>query len=306
MKFQLFQPLSFILLGQRSNQEDCRWPDCDEIDAKQHFFIVCDGVGGQEKGEVASNLVTKTIAHALEQFDWNNEFDNAAFASVLDEAYNALDRQATDANKGMATTFTLLVFHAGGVAMAHIGDSRIYHIRAHEGIIYRSNDHSLVNSLVHRGVLTPEQASVDPRRNIITRYMAPTDADQTRSMANLLNTKDVKQGDYFFLCSDGVLQSLDDDTLMEIMEDDSDNAEKMRRIKNLCADSSDNSTAIMIQVKDVENDPRDNLAHIPDDPGQTMVVNENEEGVVNIASQNRKRHDENNKSLLERLKNIFH
>ena len=155
-----------MLLGQRSNQEDCRWPQEDVIDAHQRFFIVCDGVGGQDKGEVASSL---------ENFDWNEEFTNAAFAEVLDEAYNALDHQATNANNGMATTFTLVVFHTGGVAMAHIGDSRIYHVREHEGIIYRSSDHSLVNNLVHRGVLTPQQASVDPRRNIITRYMAPTD-----------------------------------------------------------------------------------------------------------------------------------
>ena len=69
MEIKLAQAYSFCQLGQRKNQEDARWPNTDIIDEKQRFFVVCDGVGGSEKGEVASSTVCHSIQEALSHVD---------------------------------------------------------------------------------------------------------------------------------------------------------------------------------------------------------------------------------------------
>ena len=102
----------------------------------------------------------------------------------------------------MGTTMTFVCFHQGGCMMAHIGDSRIYQVRPGQGIVYRSEDHSLVNSMVRAGVISPEQSIDHPQSNVITRCMEPKDPDRDRCMATVVSTTDVRRGDYFLLCTD--------------------------------------------------------------------------------------------------------
>lgn len=305
MKISLRQAYSFILLGKRSNQEDSRFPDMDVLPPNQRFFIVCDGVGGHAKGEVASGLVANTIGSALMQFDWSKDFTNADFGRALDKAYNALDANAANNNHDMATTMVLAAFHGSGMTLAHIGDSRIYHIRPDDGIIYRSDDHSMVNTMVHNGMITPDEAETDKRRHIITRYMSPTDADQTRCMATVLQTADVKDGDYVFLCSDGVLQSIDDEMLIDIMGNATSDEQIIAQMKERCQASSDNSTAILIHVDHVEYaDGAGALRHGNAD-GNTIRCDNNEAGVVNIASTLRTNPNKPKCGIWSFLKRIF-
>ena len=302
MIIHLRQSYSFILQGKRENQEDSRFPDKDMPDASQRFFIVCDGVGGHSKGEVASRLVANSMGSLLSKFDWKENFSNADFRHVLDVAYNELDANAVSANRDMATTLVLAAFHDGGMTLSHIGDSRVYHIRPNEGIIYRSDDHSMVNTMVHNGMITPDEATIDNRRHIITRYMSPTDADQTRCMATVLRTADVQDGDYVFLCSDGVLQCIDDDALLDILSRNNDDRIVMEEIKRRCIDSSDNSTATLIHIDKVEQGLP--LYHqLTLDDNNTAYYNHNEDGVVNIASTMRTRKKSN--GLISFLKGLF-
>lgn len=254
MNIFLSRTYSFCQLGQRKNQEDARYPDMDVIDNQQHFFVVCDGVGGSEKGEVASTTVCHSFQESLSDFDFESmAFDNADFSQVLDSTYDALDAIASQRNQDMATTMTFVCFHQGGVMMAHVGDSRIYQVRPGQGIIYRSEDHSLVCSLVRAGVISPDQAINHPQSNVITRCIEPTSPDRDRSMATVVNTENVKQGDYFFLCTDGVLHCITDDDLETILASSRSNQEKMETIASLCLDSPDNNTAILVQVARVED-----------------------------------------------------
>lgn len=287
MRINLRQTFSFILLGTRSNQEDSRFPDMDVLPADQRFFIVCDGVGGNASGEVASGLVAKTMGAALSGFDWNENFTNADFGRALDKAYNALDANAVHHNNEMATTMVFAAFHGHGLTLAHIGDSRIYHIRPAEGIIYRSDDHSMVNTMVHNGMITPDEAKSDRRRHIITRYMSPTDYDQTRCMATVLQTADVKDGDYIILCSDGVLQSIDDDLMIDIIGNAASDEQIISDMRDKCRSSSDNSTAMLIHVDHVEYDSSADVMHQDNTDGNTVRCDYNEAGVVNIASTHR-------------------
>lgn len=254
MEIRLGQAYSFHQRGLRDNQEDARHPDMDTPNPKQRFFIVCDGVGGCDKGEVASQTVCEAFGKALKQTDFEKNFSNEEFSHTLDTAYNALDAKANDENRDMGTTLTFVCFHAKGCTMAHIGDSRIYQIRPSEGIIYRSDDHSMVNMMVHNGALTPEQAIDHPQSNVITRYMEPVASDRERCMATVMRTIDIEAGDYFFLCTDGVLHKVSDDNLMEILCSDLDNQAKMQKIADMSKDSEDNNTAYLIPVADIVKD----------------------------------------------------
>lgn len=251
MEINLHQAYSFHQVGKRDYQEDSRFPDMDKPFITQRFFIVCDGVGGCDKGEVASQTVCNTFGKTLSDYDFTKDFSNKDFSHVLDAAYNALDSVANQENQEMATTLTFVCFHGGGCTMAHIGDSRIYQIRPSEGIIYRSDDHSMVNTMVHNGVLTPEQAINHPQGHVITRYMEPVDSDQNRCMATVMRTIDVMTGDYFFLCSDGVLHCVSDEELVNILLSNGSNEEKIHKIAVQCKDSEDNNTAYMISVAEV-------------------------------------------------------
>lgn len=252
MKITLGQTYSFHQQGQRDYQEDSRFPDTDKPYASQRFFVVCDGVGGCEKGEVASQTVCDAIGKAMANVDLSQAFNNADFSKVLDEAYDALDRKTNKQNQEMATTLTFACFHDGGCTLAHIGDSRIYQLRKGQGIIYRSEDHSLVNSMVHNGMITPDEALDNPQKHVITRYMESVDSDQNRCMATVMSTKDVREGDYILLCTDGVCNQIDDDEITDILfnEEMSDEI-KMSTIAQMCSNSDDNNTAILIPVINV-------------------------------------------------------
>jgi len=255
MKIHLYQSYSFHQQGLRDYQEDSRFPDTDVPKTSQRFFLVCDGVGGCEKGEIASQTVCGTFGKVLSGFDFGKDFKNSDLSHVLDKVYDALDEEANDENREMATTMTFIAFHEGGCTMAHIGDSRIYQIRPSEGILYRSDDHSMVNSMVHNGMISPEEAINHPQSNVITRYMESVESDQNRSMATVMRTKDIQAGDYFFLCTDGVLHCVSDDVLMDILVSDNDDESKIQTIAMTCQNCEDNNTAYLIHVSNVETDP---------------------------------------------------
>lgn len=254
MEIKLKTAYSFRQQGRRDHQEDSRHPNEEQALATQRFFVVCDGVGGCEKGEVASQTVCEAIGKAMTGVDFSRDFTNEDFHKVLDSAYNALDRAANSGSRDMGTTVTFVCFHAGGCTMAHIGDSRIYQIRPSEGIIYRSDDHSLVNSMVHNGMITPEEGLTHSQRNVITRFMEPVEADQNRCMATVMRTTDVMAGDYFLLCSDGVLHCISDEHLLQILMGDKSNEKKMHLIADMSKESEDNNTAWLIAVADVIDD----------------------------------------------------
>ena len=125
------------------------------------------------------------------------------------DAYLAAHPEAV----GMATTLTMLAFDdGGGVTVAHIGDSRVYQFRDGR-IVFRTEDHSLVHVWVKLGRITAEEASRHPQRHVITRAIqgssAPAEADVVR-------LTDVRPGDRFLLCTDGVTDVITDDALSSL------------------------------------------------------------------------------------------
>ncbi|MBD5286466.1 MAG: protein phosphatase 2C domain-containing protein [Muribaculaceae bacterium] len=256
MIIELDSVYSFHQLGGRDNQEDSRYPDSDTIAIDCAAFAVCDGVGGCEKGEVASATVCRRIGKLVASHRNTDLFTDQDFRYLLTQCYSALDEVSDKTNRGMGTTLTFLAFHSGGVLAAHIGDSRIYQIRPNEGIIYRSEDHSLVNSLLRSGNISPDEVRNHPKGNVITRCMSATEKNRERDDATVVNLQDVAPGDYFLMCTDGVSGNTDDEGLIDIYSSDRTDEDKYMYLAERSKDSSDNNTAIQIHIGLVTIDPQ--------------------------------------------------
>ena len=252
MKITIRQPLCFSEIGRKDNQEDCIYPSAEVVSVQNKFFVLCDGMGGQENGEVASGTVCDSLGRYLDEHQpEDGVMTPEQFKQALEYAYNELDKKDVGGIKKMGTTMTCLYLHRNGYLVAHIGDSRIYHIRPNTGIMYQSSDHSLVNDLLRAGELTEEEAINFPQKNIITRAMQPN--LERRHKADVYSFNDIQKGDYFFLCSDGVLEQLTNDKLFEIFATSNlSDCQKLTAIKEICdGKTKDNYTCYLIPVDDV-------------------------------------------------------
>lgn len=243
--------------GPREMQEDSIFPahrhaqDCDRL------FILCDGMGGHESGEVASSTVCEALSQAIlaRCSDSEGSFSDDDFRASLDAAYDALDAKDNGAAKKMGTTMTFLKLHEAGCTIAHIGDSRVYHIRPGKNvedtdILLQTEDHSLVNDLVKIGELTREEAMHSKQKNIITRAMQP--CMERRSKADIRHTCDIRPGDWFMLCSDGILEQMEDDNLKYIFSEKGGDAQnKVDMLVKVTEHNRDNHSAILVHILDV-------------------------------------------------------
>lgn len=253
MKITIHKPECFTEIGQRANNEDNLYPSVGEASGEDRLFLVCDGVGGENGGEIASAIACHYIPEYFRQFP--KEVSNAEFVEkALKQARQAIMlEQDKKVMTGMSTTLTLLHFHEQGATIAHIGDSRVYQLRNGK-IIHITEDHSLVNSLIKAGMITKEQGQNHPKRNVITRSLN-SDDDDSDDEAEVVSITDIQAGDYFFMCTDGVLEKIDEELLTRYLFDTafSNNAERMAAIREHCyGDTRDNFTAYLIQVASVE------------------------------------------------------
>lgn len=245
-------------LGQRANQEDSIFPALGKLTPDDRLFILCDGMGGHEKGEVASATVCETISHVvLSAWHPGEALSDELFLQALSAAFDALDAKDNGEERKMGTTLTFLCLHANGATVAHIGDSRIYQLRpasdttpAH--VVFRTQDHSLVNDLVKIGEITEEEAKHHPQKNVITRAMQP--CQEHRAKADIAHLTDIQPGDYFFMCSDGMLeQSTDDNILNIVTKPNVSDEHKLEMLRQVTEENKDNHTAHLIYISDVAN-----------------------------------------------------
>jgi serine/threonine protein phosphatase PrpC/cytoskeletal protein RodZ len=252
MDVRISQPLGFSQSGSRPNNEDAFFPEPQQATPQQRWFLVCDGVGGAERGEVASQM-------AVTQFDAyfrqnpvavaTDTYIQQALTTVQDafDAYLAANPQA----EGMGTTLTLLYIHEAGATVAHLGDSRVYLVRKGE-IEWRTDDHSYVNELVKAGVLKPADAQRHPQRNVITRAIQ---GGEKRAEAAVQIINDLQPGDYFFLCTDGVLERITDELLENTLGSLNTDDEKLRMLWGFChGQTRDNFTGYLIPIAAVTGD----------------------------------------------------
>ena len=256
MKFKI-KAYNLQELGQRTNQEDSLFPALGRSTSDDRLFVLCDGMGGHEKGEVASATVCATLSRViLSAWHPGEVLSDELFLQVLSAAYDALDAKDNGEERKMGTTLTFLCLHAGGATVAHIGDSRIYQLRpasknSPARIVFRTQDHSLVNDLVKIGEITEEEAKHHPQKNVITRAMQP--CQEHRAKADIAHLTDILPGDYFYMCSDGMLEEASDENILNIItKPNATDEQKLEMLRNVTEENKDNHTAHLIHIDGVE------------------------------------------------------
>ena len=249
MQINIFPPVALCERGRRSKNEDNIYPILGNATAANHTFLVCDGVGGAEKGEVASQIVTQTFGVAFEQ----QMASSALLHKVLDQVQREVDDYIRKQQvKGMGTTLTFLQLNENGAIIAHAGDSRVYHIRGNK-VLFCTSDHSLVNELKKKGLYEEAELAGD---NIITR--AIQGASVKAINLDVEHISNIQAGDYFLLCSDGVWGVIPDENLGNILDTNSSDEEKIDQIEQRCIQSSkDNYSAYLIKIQSVVSVPDD-------------------------------------------------
>lgn len=260
-------------IGKRSNNEDSISFDFDTSKNNNGTFVVCDGVGGNEKGEVASDLVSKIYIECLKE----TPLKDIDAQKVLEFSENKLTCKISENPdcKGMATTLTLTCLRDNGVYVAWCGDSRIYQIRDNS-IIFKSIDHSWVNDAINSGILTPEEAIGHPKSNIITRAIQ---GSHKPTKVDFSIITDVKKGDWFFQCSDGVLESFSDNDLIDLFGE-SDEITIRDKLINTCKQiSKDNFSFIFyrIEFSDIEGNDKNEDVFVNAIPVEEFEFNKSQE-----------------------------
>lgn len=300
MKISLYPPLSIYEIGQRDNQEDAivQWDN--------RLFVLCDGMGGHEKGEVASQTVCQSLVKWFEENIKDDSFSDDQLYEALEYAYTELDKYDDGNPRKMGTTLTLLYMHSKGVTAAHMGDSRIYHIRPSkhdEGILYQSRDHSLVFDLFQAGEISYDEMATFSQKNIVTRAMTP--GEDNRMRPDIIHISDILSNDYFYMCSDGMLEQMSNDKLVGIVSSKDSDADKQSLLIKVTSGNQDNHTAWLIQVKDVIKEEGDEALENEESTSRCNAINiipkvieANEDDVV-IVQEVKK-----TKTLLQRMKDV--
>ena len=243
------------------HQEDCTYPLPNDLKDSDRTFILCDGMGGHDAGEVASSTVCETMGNFIlnDGHDSEGIFTDEDLKNAIDAAFSALDKKDNGAEKKMGTTMTFLKLHNAGATVAHIGDSRVYHIRPgkdgeNTDILFVTEDHSLVNDLIKIGELTREEARTSKQKNVITRAMQPN--MERKPKADIKHITDIKAGDFFYMCSDGMLEQEEmenGESIRNIFSDAIKSVEdKVSILSEVTKNNKDNHTALIIQILEVE------------------------------------------------------
>ena len=255
MKISIRKPIGYSQIGRKDQQEDAVWPLFSEVSSNNPCIVLCDGVGGSEHGEIASQTSSKVIGEYLTKIlKDNHAVSDADLHEAVNLAYDELEKIDTEASDegavSMATTLTCVCIHNDGILAAHMGDSRIYHVRPGQGLLYQSADHSLVNTLLQAGEITLEEAKNFPRKNVITKAIQPP--GKKRFKAEGQHLTDIQTGDYIVLCCDGVLEQLTNERLVEILSMKCSDKEKLVLLEAESTDKTkDNYTAYLIPIDKV-------------------------------------------------------
>lgn len=205
----------------------------------ERFCAVADGMGGHNAGEVASAMAVQIFSEALRM---EAVPDGRAMGRAVERANALVYERSMQADQfsGMGTTFTALSFVAERAHIAHVGDSRAYLLR--NGTIMRLTvDHTLVEEMVMKGLITPREAKYHPKRNYITRALGTAEEVEV----DLIQIE-LKAGDVFFLCSDGLSNHVEEKHILEISQRSASWQEKADAAVDaaLEAGGSDNITAL--------------------------------------------------------------
>ncbi len=230
----------------RENNEDNYY-----VDDGQRFFIVADGMGGQNAGEKASAIAVDVIPRQLEQL-----LDFAGCPK--EDAVTAIDKSVESANseimalsevdpsvRNMGTTVVLMVRAGDNFYIGGVGDSRVYQLRGKK-LTQLTKDHSLTQALLEAGTINAEEAKTHRYRNVLYRYLGTKDGASGTEAVEVRPAS----GDRFFLCSDGVTDGIDDATIQKLLSASDDPQQIAESLIKAAQEggSRDNITGVVVIV----------------------------------------------------------
>ncbi len=228
------------------------------VDSSLMLYVVADGMGGHAGGGTASRMAIKTVHSTVQEARRQGgvfpseagEIEHPAITELLGKSISKASggiheaSARTPALHGMGTTVTTIMFHGPRCYVGHVGDSRLYRLR--DGVFEQlTEDHSLVAEQVKAGFITAEEAHFSRFRNIITRsvgFESQVEADTFSA--------DVRPGDVFLMCSDGLTGMVSDDDIEHVLKHS-----RMREAADLLvamanrAGGEDNITVVLMRYK---------------------------------------------------------
>lgn len=197
----------------RANQDACAYK---AEDASSAWGVVCDGMGGARAGDIASRIGVEVFREYMEKREVHEQAQPpaATLRAAVEEGNEAILFIANRNREyfGMGTTLVGAIVQDGQVTVINIGDSRAYHV-SHGAMRRVTRDHSIVEALVERGNITPEEARQHPQKNLITRALGTS-----RTAEADLYELQMEDGDWLLLCSDGLTNEMTDDEIAAEMK----------------------------------------------------------------------------------------
>ena len=214
------------------------------VEGKRALLLVCDGMGGARAGNIASRLAAETFVDTMRES--KGQPARQRLTDALAAANQKVYRTALEDKEcfGMGTTLVAALVEGRTAQLLNVGDSRAYYIDE-DGIRQITRDHSVVEDMVARGDITPEEARTHPRKNLITRALG----SEERIRADLYE-KELQPGDFLLLCSDGLSNIVTDQELLyEAIHggEPSDCCQRLLHI-TLSRGAPDNVTAVLFQI----------------------------------------------------------
>jgi serine/threonine protein phosphatase PrpC len=238
--------------ARENNEDKFDFYEPDEeplLAARGSVYLVCDGMGGHNAGQIASELAAKQFLHAY--YHLGGTAQEAARHAIL-QAHHYIAEMASKipSRYGMGTTLTALILKQDEGILAHVGDSRCYRLRG--GVFEQlSRDHTLVAHLVEQGILTPEQARYHPQRNVIRQAVGV--ADPSEPLEPDIETFALQVGDLYLLCSDGLTDMVDDAEIEAILRDEPPTRAAWRLVDRALANGGrDNITIVLVRIVALE------------------------------------------------------
>lgn len=220
-----------------------------EFDDQNCWAVVCDGMGGASGGETASRICVEKVSVAIKR-GYHKNFTVKAARNLLESAITSANMAVYDlavqesSLRGMGTTVVAVIVLGGIAVIAHVGDSRAYHLTS-DSVKLVTKDHSLMQAMIDNGKITEEEAKTHPDRNVITRAIGVVnfvDVD--------FDVIDLNEGEKLLVCTDGLSGSIESEEMLEIVNANSDfSAEKLVE-RALVNGSRDNVTVVVMSTED--------------------------------------------------------
>ena len=223
---------------------------CDFQLKDLHFYIVADGMGGHNAGEIASSMAIDYVRTYMEKIYMEilMTVENITFMirKAIQYANERVYKKSIMNSQyvGMGTTFTLVCIYGDHMIIGHVGDSRVYRINS-DGIVRLTNDHSLVEELLRNGTIGPEEAANHPQKNVITRALGTSYSIEVDTFVYPI----VKE-DNILVCSDGLTNEVGELEIQSIVERNTDMNLVCKELIDKAKDFGgyDNITVIVVRV----------------------------------------------------------